>query len=308
MAESTESGNGGGGVLPWALAGNALLQTVGGFMDNGGGMTEGQRRDERFMNDFAWKQSLRNEAFQHELATHGIRMRVADAEAAGLHPLVGAGINPASGGFGGTAFSQSASSRPSLGSKLQNMGQSIERAAMATASREEKASKMLQLENMRINNEIAKVELASRLKDFHRTPSMPSPNGSAMGQGDAPVQIMPSRITAKAPGEQGRTAGTAMGTQYFQTQGGGLAPARSKEVTEALEDDFIGTGLWNLRTYGAHPFRGPGKEPTAKEYPLPPGYDSWMWIPHLMEYRPVNSKKTGIRNFIRGSYYYDDRR
>lgn len=98
------------------------------------------RADQRWLADFQWKQSLRNEDFQHQLATNGIRLRVADAEAAGLHPLVGAGINPASGSFGmpisGGGGGESSGSK--FASKLSDLGQNISRAAASTMTQDER--------------------------------------------------------------------------------------------------------------------------------------------------------------------------
>lgn len=121
------------------------------FAGNDGGIAQD---DARWMNDFSWKQSLRNEVFQNDLARHGIKMRVDDAVSAGLHPLVGAGINPASGGYGGAVFSgvPSAQGRSFRGS---DFGQNISRAVSATRSLEEK-----QLMAVELRRQMAEADLA----------------------------------------------------------------------------------------------------------------------------------------------------
>lgn len=131
--------------------------------------------DQRWMNDFAWKQALRNEEFQRDLAQNGIKMRVDDAVRAGLHPLVGAGINPASGGFGGAAFQAPSQPSPKQFSN-PSFGQNISRALAATATSEEKqiraielARAQTQLEGDQIQNEIAR----RQLKQLGATPPMP---------------------------------------------------------------------------------------------------------------------------------------
>lgn len=180
-------------AFPWmaaAMAANAALNFGSNFVPMGG--VEGALvDDQRFMNDFAWKQSLRNEDFQKQLATHGIRMRVADAEAAGLHPLVAAGVNPAggnpvsvnfTGGAGGSGGSRWANA-------MAGMGQDITRAAMATATQEERAESKARVASMEASTEEAKVRKQVAMAELERlkNPPMPSayqlyqmPDGSSM--------------------------------------------------------------------------------------------------------------------------------
>lgn len=163
---------------------------LGGLMGNffgGGGMSDTQKNDQRFMNDFAWKQALRNEQFQHDLARHGLKMRVDDATEAGLHPLVGAGINPAQGGWSGAAFTGVGSDRPQrdfsylgeAGSHFSRaMGANINRAVDATRSPEERELQALQLENARANTARSQAErdMANlELERMRQNPPMPDP-------------------------------------------------------------------------------------------------------------------------------------
>ena len=147
MPDSGNSGNQGSsnsqsaGSTNWSgLANLGGLGLQSAALALGNDMETLSRADQRWLADFQWKQSLRNEDFQHELATHGIRLRVADAEAAGLHPLVGAGINPASGSFGmpisGGGGGESSGSK--FASKLADMGQNISRAAASTMTQDER--------------------------------------------------------------------------------------------------------------------------------------------------------------------------
>lgn len=140
------------------------------FGPGGGGMAGD---DVRWMNDFTWKQSLRNEEFQHQLATHGIRMRAADAEAAGFHPLIGAGVNPASGQFGGALFNQPS---PKMSGSGINMGANISRAQAATMTETDKALSQAQLEGIRANTaeSLARKTLAElEIARLNQTPSIP---------------------------------------------------------------------------------------------------------------------------------------
>lgn len=140
----------------------------------GGGGQAGD--DVRWMNDFAWKQSLRNEDFQKDLATHGIKMRVDDATSAGLHPLVGAGINPASGGWSGTAFNQPQSKQPQGG---VSMGANISRAVQTTMTDQEKLIQAAELQRLLADTAESQARKAladKQLAELINTQPMPTPS------------------------------------------------------------------------------------------------------------------------------------
>lgn len=147
------------------------------FMNDFGPKGSTAENDIRWMNDFAWKQSLRNEQFQQDLANHGIKMRVDDAVRAGLHPLVGAGINPASGGWSGPAFNQP-QPKQQMGGGGASMGVNISRAVDATRSPEERELMALQLENARADTARSQAErdIANlELQRMRLNPPMPNP-------------------------------------------------------------------------------------------------------------------------------------
>lgn len=85
----------------------------------------------------------RNEALQREFATHGIRWRVEDAKAAGLHPLFALGASvpqysPA------TAIDFSG-----MSNSLHTMGQNVSRAARASMTPEERTMLDLNMQEVR---------------------------------------------------------------------------------------------------------------------------------------------------------------
>lgn len=131
--------------------------------------------DARFMNDFNWKQSLRNEQFQQDLARHGIKMRVDDAVSAGLHPLVGAGINPASGGWSGAAFTPTPQRNPRMSG--MSMGANISSSVDATSTGEEKVLRALEIHRQMTQlqgDELQLQLLRKQLEQMDKTPPMPS--------------------------------------------------------------------------------------------------------------------------------------
>lgn len=105
-----------------------------------------------------------NIALQKDFAQHGISWKVADAQAAGLHPLAAMGANT-------TSFSPVSVGGSAPESKMDwsNLGQDLGRAAKALAgvqSREEvdaEAARKLSLEKAGLENDILRQELGSKV-------------------------------------------------------------------------------------------------------------------------------------------------
>lgn len=107
--------------------------------------------------------NAQNIALQKEFAQHGIRWKVADAQAAGLHPLAAMGaqttsFSPLSVGAGAEA--------PKM--DFSALGQDLSRAAKAMASQEERQAvdqekeRKLDLESKALDNDLKRSTLASR--------------------------------------------------------------------------------------------------------------------------------------------------
>lgn len=102
--------------------------------------------------DETWKR-------EKKVLQNQIQWRVEDAVKAGLHPLVGAGISPASG--------PSAVQVGTLGDDISRMGQNIGRAAEAYLTPVDKMaarSALLDMETREVNLDIAKAQLAGAQK------------------------------------------------------------------------------------------------------------------------------------------------
>lgn len=111
------------------------------------GLFSGGRPDMTAVNQsFAQNQFNAANALQKEFAQNGIRWRVADAKAAGLHPLAAIG---ASGASYSPSLSVLGDSGPSgsrdIGASLANMGQGIGRAVAATQTQAERVGTATQL-------------------------------------------------------------------------------------------------------------------------------------------------------------------
>lgn len=113
-------------------------------------------------------------AMQKKFAQNAIQWKVADAKAAGVHPLYALGAN--------TISYQPSSVGSDLASGLSAMGQDVSRAVEAVQSAPErnasKALTMLQLERARLENESLKADIAGKVNTNIRNaqvgPAMPS--------------------------------------------------------------------------------------------------------------------------------------
>lgn len=113
-------------------------------------------------------------ALQKEFAQNAIQWKVADAKAAGVHPLYALGANTVS-------YSPVSVGDTSMGSAFSNMGQDVGRAIEAVQSEPERtAAKQLtalQLERAGLENEFLKTQIAGQINRNVRSaqvgPGMP---------------------------------------------------------------------------------------------------------------------------------------
>lgn len=127
----------------------AIGTLLGGGADIIGGIAgmNQQDRANQAQIDMAYKQI----EMAKEFAQNGIRWRVADAEAAGLHPLAALGASGAS--YSGSAIPLASGSANAPWEGVSRMGQNISRSVMATASPVERARAVLELQKMTLENE-----------------------------------------------------------------------------------------------------------------------------------------------------------
>lgn len=181
---------------------------------------------------------------QEEFAKKGIRWRVADAKAAGLHPLAALGA-------AGASYSPVVTH-----SDFSGLGQSVDRAMEATRTAPERAeaagyrvkAAQLQLENMELQNELLRSDIARRNAQIG--PPMPDAAtaypvysgdvnmthlmGDSVGSGT--VRTVPSEITSKSPVAPYKEAGTAAGGKDYDFGPLGTWTLLSSGASESLED------------------------------------------------------------------------
>jgi hypothetical protein len=133
----------------------------------------------------------RNETLQRDAMTKSIQYRVADAQAAGIHPLYALGaqtMSPSPVGVGGS------NQGPSKWDRLADMGQNISSSLKSMTTKEERAVAAVQtkqqLENGDLNNELLRSQIA--LNRANAVPSFPS-NPTGGGFDDAvKTEIIPT--------------------------------------------------------------------------------------------------------------------
>lgn len=144
-----------------------------------------------------------NMDMQREFAKFGIRWRVEDAAAAGLHPMAALGASGAQASPVHAAFNAPMRSPVSKGDSwraLSNMGQNIGRAVVATQTAQERAYEALRLVNMQKQNDLidAQASLArAEALQLGKGPAMPA-TGQWMVNRDGSKSWVPSNEYAVA--------------------------------------------------------------------------------------------------------------
>lgn len=252
---------------------------VGGFMQKS--ENQKQRAAEQAMND-------QNVALQREFAQNGIRWRVADAKAAGIHPLAGLGAQTAQY----TPASIVGGADNSMSDMARNMGQNVSRAISATRTAEERQLSSLQLQTAQADLDGKVIDNQIRASELRRlsSPGNPSfPSGAAWsGQGDSSqiVRNEPLKRTQTGP-DPSKEAAHVADVGWVRTRKG-LAPVPSTDAKERIEDQFMPELNWAVRNY-IGPNIGKGNEPPASL--LPPSAAGWRWHYGAQEWRPINKDK-----------------
>jgi len=208
-------------------------------------------------NKTAQANALRQEQLQKDFAQQGIRWKVADAKAAGIHPLYALGANTVS--YAPVSVGQTSTDFSGLGKAGQDIGRAIDQTR--TGSEQQGAFQQsvaaTQLEGLRLDNDIKRAELQSKLAtNVTRGPSMPAVNGIPShhfdGQGDA-IKLDGNKIKLETrrdvsdPSNPPYIAGSGPGTTVYKNTTGGYSPAIPPELAESLEADAFGSWDWQIR-------------------------------------------------------------
>lgn len=126
-------------------------------------------------NAAAAQQAELNRQMQMDFAQRGIRWKVRDAQAAGIHPLYALGANTSTY----SPVSLGVTADTSLPNAMANMGQDLSRAINATRTAPERveahAVTKLQLEGMALDNDIKRATYASAIQRLNQASNPPIP-------------------------------------------------------------------------------------------------------------------------------------
>lgn len=277
-------------LKPFGSLGNALGGQIDSNRDTGG-VTPQQQFDT-------------NVNLQREFAQNGIRWKVADAQAAGIHPLYALGAPP-------TSFSPiSVGSDPvdSFGSSsaahFSDLGQDLSRAIDSTRTKPERVNARmdaLSLERAELEN----AYLRSRIALTDRTqvgPPLPSVN--PLERGLSPdvaerVDVKPVELNAAALNDPSLQAGQVTDVAHARTASGGYAVMPSNDVKQLMEDSFVPEAMWSLRNYMIPWWNG--SSPSKPDVPLKPGH-VWDYNRWTAEWHQVPYPMAGRKPRIPGSF------
>lgn len=236
----------------------AGLSLAGGILDNivGADNANKERQSQQGM-------AQDNINMQREFAKHGVRWKVEDAKAAGIHPLAALGAQTHS--FSPVTIGSGGEHTPT---NFREMGQDISRAIDKTRTAEEAAVAKIQLaqaeaglESQHLDNQIK----ATQLKKLQNGPAFPGSAHTIDGQGDSGlVANQPLKRTYTRAGKPHQEVGEVSDVGYARTKQG-LVPVPSSDVKERIEDNMIQEVLWSIRNNVLPNFTG-GDPPSPDYY------------------------------------------
>lgn len=241
------------------------------------------------------KMAKQNIKMQKEFAQHGVRWKVEDAKAAGLHPLAALGAQTSS-------FSP-VSVGSDLATGISAAGQDIGRAVNATRTAGErvdaytKTVQDLSIQRMGLENQLLASQIA-KVNQAGSPPAFPTAGNPYLIEGQAGSGLVADEALKRissAPTSPSQEAGAVTELGYLRTPNG-YAPAMSKDAKDRLEEDTLGVLAWNLRNRLA-PSLGFNENPPAIQQQ--DGY--YVYNPFTQEYQLVRHDRPryGFRNYYR---------
>lgn len=212
----------------------------------------------------------KNADLMREFAKMGIRWRVEDAKAAGLHPLAALGMQPAQGS-------------PVYSLPPYSPGMDVSRAARAGMTHGERLSsvmEMLTLQRAGLENELIASQIARMRGDGPPVPEYnPQPHDPIIGSSH----------------DKSLDPGAINSITYARMPGGKVMVTPSKDIKERLEDNATMETMWEvlIRT---------GKVPQPPRDMLPPGAVQWGDFNRVtMTFSPLYPEPTssrGLSDFV----------
>ncbi len=206
----------------------------------------------------------KNRNMQKDFARMGIRWKVADAKAAGIHPLAALGANtmPFNPVYGS-----------SVADDLSNIGQDVSRAIDSTRTLKERAEHAkLDLEAKRLQVEGLSVDLQNKRAT---NPPMATLPGNKL---NGTVDVVKARVVGSDEKDLTKEAGVHPGHTYYANGDGSYTPIPSERAKEGIEDMTLAEMQWQFRNLIL---------PKTKPPFLPKGATGWKWKQHKFAWYPV---------------------
>lgn len=191
------------------------------------------------------KAAKMNYKMQKEFAQHGIRWKVEDAKAAGLHPLAALGVQ------------MSGYNPVSSSSNFGDMGQDIGRAIDATRTgpeRDEASGTLgkLALERAGLQNDLLRAQIA-KLNQAGQPPARPTTDERFMVGGSAVpgtlVQDQPLKRVVTDPTKPGQDPGSVSDVAWTRHPDGSYHLVPSKDAKQLMEDQWLPQLQWGARNF-----------------------------------------------------------
>lgn len=229
---------------------------------------------------------------QKEFAQTGIRWKAKDAEKAGISKLYALGANT-------TSYAPSSVGGSNLAGALGSAGQDIGRAVSAYDSPLQKAGGLAtqvaqtQLEGLKIDNEIKRADLASKIMTRNQPGNPPGVNDDTTtpqipGQGN--YITLSKKISPSSPDQAQRSFGVSPEVDMYKTKWG-YSPEVPSDLGEAQESQPLAAAQWFMRNKIA-----PALSDAYKTYPYK-APEGMRW-----RFNPIFGEYTLVRKPIGGQY------
>lgn len=228
----------------------------------------------------------RNIREQRTFAQEGLGWRIRDGLEHGIHPLYAVGANPISFSpvsVGGSQASIGAdNSGDIMARSISGMGQDLGRAVDAIGGQTDRMARMLQLENMGLQNDLLRSQIARNAAQI----GPPAPAAERFlvdGQPDSGrVNMVPLQVNSVDPANHSSEAGAVPEVGYAIDRNGNYAITQSKDAHDRLEDDLLGQIAWAYRNR-ILPMVGANTNPPSVK--APEGTE-WVWSGLYQSYVP----------------------
>jgi len=219
-----------------------------------------------------------------------IQARVADAQAAGIHPLAALGVAGMSGGGGSANFVTPQMNTPQVEAPLRTaggLGQNLMRAITSNMTKEERRKNTMM---DTFNRERAILQGTQELERAEKENKLLDLQIAASAQRLATQQAGPPGVTPKQVPPPIADFGVS-DVQYTSNADGSKSVIPSAGVKNAIEDSPM-EWAWFWRNNIVPNWNASPHRPDPKKYPLPPGYAMWVWDRTKQAYVPGNRART----------------